>query len=212
MGLFDNFKKDNNWNDAYKANVEFFRKDDDKPFGVFTLTENTKTILPKNPHHLVDGKEINEYKLMIVSITKNDVIADLDYFNALNKLDDFIIDSNDNEILVKGLSLEELELLISKTNTTKAINKINDKELKEMIGNNVINLLNEGIDYNELLYTKIEFGYLYEFENHGLESLFKVITDKRIIYFAIQGTKILRLELNEELYNAYVDGFMKLYN
>lgn len=211
MGLFDNFKKDNNWNNAYKANVEFYRKDDDKPFGVFTLTENTKTILPKNPHHLVDGKEIYEYKLMIVSITKNDVIADLDYFNALNKLDDFIIDSNDNEILVKGLSLEELELLIKRTKVAKGTSKLDDKKLKEWIADNAINLLNKNVDYNELAYTTVEFGYLYEFENHGIEALFKVITDKKTLYFAVQGTKMLRLELNEELFNAYVEGFLKIH-
>ena len=33
MGLFDKFKKEtNNWNDAYKANPEFYSKDDESPF------------------------------------------------------------------------------------------------------------------------------------------------------------------------------------
>lgn len=44
---------------------------------------------------------------------------------------------------------------------------------------------------------------------HSTESLFKVITDKDTFYFAVQGTKLLRLSLSEELFNAYVEGFLE---
>lgn len=44
---------------------------------------------------------------------------------------------------------------------------------------------------------------------HNTESLFKVITDKYTFYFAVQGTKLLRLSLSEELFNAYVEGFLE---
>ena len=64
-----------------------------------------------------------------------------------------------------------------------------------------------GKDYETLAYTKVEFGYLFDIENHGIESLFKVITDKDTCYFAVQGTNLLRLTLNEELYKGYVDSF-----
>lgn len=36
---------------------------------------------------------------------------------------------------------------------------------------------------------------------------FKIITDNNTFYFAVQGPKLLRLTLTEELYSAYVDGF-----
>ena len=38
---------------------------------------------------------------------------------------------------------------------------------------------------------------------------FKVITDKGTFYFAVQGTKLLRLSLSEELFNAYAEGFLE---
>ena len=43
----------------------------------------------------------------------------------------------------------------------KESNEINNKELKENIANVAIGLLEEGSDYNELAYTKVEFGYLF---------------------------------------------------
>lgn len=39
--------------------------------------------------------------------------------------------------------------------------------------------------------------------------IIKVITDKDTSYFAVQGTKLLRLSLSEELFNAYVEGFLE---
>ena len=51
---------------------------------------------------------------------------------------------------------------------------------------------------------------MYDIENHGIESLFKVITDKNTFYFAVQGEELLRLELDEALFAAYVDGFNDL--
>ena len=44
---------------------------------------------------------------------------------------------------------------------------------------------------------------------HNTESLFKAITDKDTFYFAVQGTELLRLSLSEDLFNAYVDGFLE---
>lgn len=94
----------------------------------------------------------------------------------------------------------------------KGTNEIENKELKESIGNMAISLLQEGIDYEELAYTKIEFGYLFDFENHGIESLFKVVTDKTTIYMAVQGTKMLRLEFSEELFQGTVQTFLELHS
>ena len=49
---------------------------------------------------------------MLVSTTKDSMIGDADYFDALGKLEQFTVDSDEGEILVRGLSLEELESLI----------------------------------------------------------------------------------------------------
>ena len=113
MGLFDMFKKKANaWDDAYKANPKFYSKPDVDPFCAYTLTETADTILPKAPRFAISGKEVTTYKLMLVSITKNSVVGDLDYFEAVKKLEPFILDQNSTNILVRGLSLSELEGLL----------------------------------------------------------------------------------------------------
>ena len=115
MGFFDKFKKNEsgaNWNNAHKANAKFYKKPDGSPFCAFALTEGTETILPKAPRYAVDGKELSEYKLMLVSITKDSIIGDCDYFDAIKKLESFKLDSDNDNILVKGLSLSELEELL----------------------------------------------------------------------------------------------------
>ena len=35
--------------------------------------------------------------------------------------------------------------------------------------------------------------------------------DKDTAYFAVQGTNMMRLDLTEELFNAYVEGFMEIH-
>lgn len=89
----------------------------------------------------------------------------------------------------------------------KEKNEIENKVLKENIANAALAQLCQGEDYESLAYTKVEFGYLFDIEDHGIEALFKIITDKEIFYFAVQGPKLLRLTLTEELFSAYVDGF-----
>lgn len=115
MGLFDKFTKNEhgvNWKNAHKANAKFYNKPDGSPFCAFALTEGTETILPKAPRYAVDGKELSEYKLVLVSITKDSIIGECDYFDAIKKLESFKLDSNNDHILVKGLSLSELEELL----------------------------------------------------------------------------------------------------
>ena len=212
MGLFDKFKKNENsvWDNAYKANPQFYTKDDGKPFGAFALTEGTETILPKSPNYAIDGNTITDYRLMLVSTTKDGVIGDLDYSVALSRLDNYKLDENSDSVLIRGLSFDELEGLIK--SESKGVNKIEDKELKEWIANNAINLLEKDKDYTELTNTKVEFGYLFDFENHGIEALLKVFTDKDTIYFAVQGQKMMRLNLTEEIFNTYVEGFVKIHD
>ena len=91
-------------------------------------------------------------------------------------------------------------------------NEIENKELKENIANTALTLLSEDIDYENLAYTKVEFGYLFDIDEHGIEALFKIITDKTIKYFAVQGTKMIILDFSEELFQTTVDGFLSLNN
>lgn len=112
MGLFNKFMKKENgdWKNAYIGNPNFYKGKDGKPFGAFALTENTLTSLPKNPKALykIDNTEVDEWKLMLVSTTNNGVLGDIDYYKAVNKLMKYVIDEKDNNILIRGLSLKEL--------------------------------------------------------------------------------------------------------
>ncbi len=111
MGLFDVFKKKeiSNWDNAYKANPSFYSKPDGSPFCAFALTEGTDTILPKAPHYAVEGQEVKEYKLMLVSTTKEGILGDCDYFEAITRLDAYKAAEDNERLLVRGLSLNELE-------------------------------------------------------------------------------------------------------
>lgn len=116
MGLLDKLKrkKENiDWNDAYHATPKFYKKPDGHLFGAIALTEDTKTILPKNPQveYRVNGKSVADWKLVLVRTSKDTIIGDNDYFTALKIIEQYILDENKNMILVNGLALTELESL-----------------------------------------------------------------------------------------------------
>lgn len=93
----------------------------------------------------------------------------------------------------------------------KERNEIANKDLKEQIADAALAMLEEGIDYHHLLHTRVEFGYLFDIEDHGIEALFKVITDKTTAYFAVQGEKLLRLNFSEDLFKGTTDTFLALH-
>ena len=115
MSFFSRFKKEKpvDWSDAYTAKPQFYENTDGTPFGAIALTEGTKTILPKAPQerYAVEGKAVSDWRMVLVSTTKDDIVGDCDYFRALDKLGNHILDSKSDSILVAGLSLTELEAL-----------------------------------------------------------------------------------------------------
>lgn len=70
-------------------------------------------VLPKTTknEYRVEGKVVSEWKLVLVSTTKDTIIGDADYFMALKNIEKYALDSKEDTILVKGLSLSELESL-----------------------------------------------------------------------------------------------------
>ncbi len=93
----------------------------------------------------------------------------------------------------------------------KERNAINDRDIKMQLANSALSLLEKGTDFEELANTQCTFGYLFEIEGHGLEALYKLVTDKTTAYFAAQGDNLMRLNFNEELFQNTVDGFMELH-
>ena len=55
-------------------------------------------------------------------------------------------------------------------NVPQGHNEIENKKLKEAIATTALRFLEQGTDYHELAYTKAEFGYLFDFEGHGIEA------------------------------------------
>ena len=93
----------------------------------------------------------------------------------------------------------------------KERNEIGNKDLKEQIADAALAILEEGTDYQNLLYTKVQFGYLFDIEDHGIEALFKVTTDQTTVYFAVQGQSLLRLNFSEELFQDTTETFLTLH-
>lgn len=90
-------------------------------------------------------------------------------------------------------------------------NEITNTQLKESIANSALSILSQGDDYEKLENIKVEFGYLFDIEFHGIEALLKIITDKTTAYFAVQGKNLMRLNFSEELFQTTVEGFMNLH-
>lgn len=90
-------------------------------------------------------------------------------------------------------------------------NEITNKDLTEMLANTALKIMVQGEDYEDLAGTTVKFGYLFDIDNHGIEALFKVITDKTTAYFAVQGEKMMRLNFNEELFQSTTETFLSIH-
>ena len=90
-------------------------------------------------------------------------------------------------------------------------NEISNAKLKENIATAAITTLHKEGEYSDLAFTNVEFGYLFTIEGHGVEALFKVITDRGTYYFAAQKTSVLRLNINEALFSETTKQFLELH-
>ena len=120
MGLLDKWKSKGvpkaapaDWDNAFKANVNCYGKEGEEPFGALVLTEDTPTILPKEPwkQYALDGRPLTDWKLVLVSITKKGVVGIIDYAAAMEKLTAYLWDQRQDCVLTWGLSLAQLETL-----------------------------------------------------------------------------------------------------
>lgn len=125
MGLFDKFKgkepvpqapkaPQESWDNAFKANINFYGKEGEEPFGALVLTEGTETVLPKTPweKYGLDGKPVASWKLVLVSITKQGIIGMADYAGAMARLRPYLQDEREDTVLTKGLTLSQLETIL----------------------------------------------------------------------------------------------------
>ena len=104
------------WTTAFVADPHFYRRPDGTPFGVFAINEGIETILPKLPQtrYQVNGKQVDEWRILLYSKTKGDVIGDTDFYAAMRGLvtGGYILDDNGENVLVQALTLTELDALM----------------------------------------------------------------------------------------------------
>lgn len=101
--------------------------------------------------------------------------------------------------------------LFSKKKKNLEKNEINNKVLKENLADAALGILKQDEDYEQLIYTTCEFGYLFEIDGHGLEALLKITTDKGTFYFAAQKSSLMQLDFNEELFKDTTHTFLSLH-
>lgn len=61
-------------------------------------------------------------------------------------------------------------------------------KVKETLANTAVGELEQGEDFEKLDYTTVEFGYIY-LRDGKYESLFKIITDKKTVFFCCTERK-----------------------
>ena len=126
MGLFDKFKgrkepesqgptvPQGAWDNAFKANVNFYGKEGEEPFGAVVLTEGVETILPVAPwaKYGLDGKPVRDWKLVLVSTTEQGILGMLDYRKAMDPLRPYLQEEWADMVLTQGLTLEQIRVLL----------------------------------------------------------------------------------------------------
>ncbi len=107
-------KEQDRWSQAHQANPQAYQDSNGSPFLVFTVTEETDTILPMDPRQMykIKGKEVRDIRLGLVSTSEDQVIGDLPYYLCSETLAANTVESRPPFALVRGMSLEEMKTLI----------------------------------------------------------------------------------------------------
>ena len=81
----------------------------------FALSETVDTILPAAPETLyeIEGETISLWALTFFSLTKDETLGFLEYHKALQRLQPYILETRGDCILLRGLSLVEMEHVLS---------------------------------------------------------------------------------------------------
>ena len=108
-GIYDRSK-------AYVAAPRYYQKPNGAVFGVFAVNEGIETVLPVQPQlqYHPDGKTVTDWRLLLYSRTKGDTLGDVDFYDAMRILAEYAVDSNDEKVLIRALSLTELDALLRK--------------------------------------------------------------------------------------------------
>lgn len=101
--------------EAYRANPKCYEKNDGSLLVGFALTEDTVSLFPILPEEqwAIEGKTIREWIITMVSLTnpKGGIIGQMEYHEALKRLEPYIIFKIDNWALIRAMTHKELDNL-----------------------------------------------------------------------------------------------------
>ena len=103
------------WSQANEANPHAFEWEDGGLMVTFTLSETVDTTLPAVPEtrYEIEGETISLWALTFVSLTTDESLGFLEYHTALQRLQPYILERSGDYLLIRGLSLAEMEHLLS---------------------------------------------------------------------------------------------------
>ena len=103
------------WAQAYEANPQVFELVNGGLMVSFTLSETVDTILPSAPETLyeIEGETVSLWVLTFFSLAKEENLGSLEYHQALQRLQPYILETRDDCLLIRGLSLAEMERVLS---------------------------------------------------------------------------------------------------
>ena len=98
------------WQEAYEANPRAYEKDDSVLIG-FALTEDTDSLFPLSPEKQwsLEGKTISQWMITMVSLTKDGIVGQMEYHEAMKRLQPYVIASGGDWVLIRGLTYEEMD-------------------------------------------------------------------------------------------------------
>lgn len=87
---------------------------------------------------------------------------------------------------------------------SEEVNQINNQELKENLADSALAyLLNQKLlEQNDLAGITVEFGYVLQLKNHGIEALYKIIKDETVFYFAFQQKTLRHVGISEKQFQS----------
>lgn len=99
------------WQEAYRANPKVYEKKGEGLLVAFALTETADSLFPLRPEEqwAIEGREIKNWIISIVSITEERVIGQMEYHEAMKRLQPYFIASAENWVLIRGMTHKELD-------------------------------------------------------------------------------------------------------
>lgn len=111
----DDTESGDTWSQAYEANPHVFELENGGLMVSFPLSDTVDTILPVSPETLyeIEGEKVSLWALTFVRLTKEENLGFLEYHKALQRLQPYILETRGDYLLVRGLSLAEMESVLS---------------------------------------------------------------------------------------------------